>query len=370
MTTKVLLVASGTSTTAGSERHVADIAPRLQAAGFEVELLSPPGGDLAVLAHDLGVNAYHAEIESGIARKGLADARRAIASSAPGIVHAHGSRAAFYARLGDPESRERCVYSVHGIHLDKSDSLLRRSTLLNGERALVGSTAAFVTVCRADLEHGDRLGILNPARTTVVYNGVELPDAGETGVFRRELGIGSDVPLVLSIGRFHRQKDQRVLLEAWARVIAMRPDAVLALVGSGPAEGDLRARAVAFGLGGTLRLVTPRAEVDVLYRDADVFVLSSLWEGLPYTVLEAMSYGLPVVATNVDGVPEAIDDPATGRLVPPGEAVALADALLGIIGMSAAERASMGERGRMRVAGEFSMARMIEGLTRVYEGVR
>ena len=370
---RVILVAAATSTTGGGERHVADLLRHLPGAGVEIVLCCPPGGDLTALAAELGIPVYHAAIESGLTPAAVASVRRAIAESGADLVHAHGSRAAFFARLADRQGAERGVYTVHGIHVDKAGSLLRRKTFLGAERALRERTLRFVCVCESDVGKGAALGLLDRARTSVIYNGIEPQGGGaaasaELGAFRAELGVEPDVPLALSVGRFHEQKDQRTLLDAWSRVAVRVPDAVLALIGSGPLEGSLREHAVALGLEESMRFVVPRQGLGAAYADADVFVLSSLWEGFPYVVLEAMDAGLPVVSTAVDGIPEAVTDGVEGLLVVAGDASALAAAAGALLG--APERArAMGAAGRERVEREFTLERMVEGYVGLFEGL-
>jgi glycosyltransferase involved in cell wall biosynthesis len=121
----------------------------------------------------------------------------------------------------------------------------------------------------------------------------------------------------------------------------------------------------AAGLQDSVRLVRPRAELAEAYVDADLFALSSRWEGFPYVLLEAMSFGLPVVSTAVDGIPEAVVDGVTGALVPPENPPALARALNGLLS-DPARRRSFGEAGQRRVADAFTLDHMIERLCGVY----
>ncbi len=366
---RVLLLAAANDTSGGGERHVADLVRLLPEAGVDVALACPAGGDLGDLARDLRVAVCEVAIATGSSPAGLAAVRRAVRASAPDVVHAHGSRAAAYARAADRRARRRVVYTLHGIHTDRAGSAARRTAFLSVERALRPLTARFVTVCDADAARGAALGVLDPARTSTVHNGVEVPAAAApSGRFRREAGAGDGVPLVLSVGRFHEQKDQETLLRAWGAVTSARPGAVLALVGSGPLEADLRELARAAGVAGEVRFLPPRRSLDAAYADADLFVLSSRWEGLPYVVLEAMARGLPVVSTSVDGVPEAVTDGSTGLLVPPGDPAALTAAVCRLLS-DPALRIRFGAAGRARIARDFSLAGMIERLAAVYRGV-
>ncbi len=362
---RVLLVAAANSVSGGGERHVADLMRRLPEHGIEVVLAAPGGGDLGVLARELEITTYDVPIASGLSWGKVRAMRNAIDHSWPDLVHAHGSRAAAFARLADPHAAERVIYTLHGIHIDKAGSALRRSAFLSLERYLRPKTALFITVDKADVEKGERLGILRADHTSTVHNGIELPQpSADRGVFRQELGIKKEQLVVLSIGRFHEQKDQITLLEAFARVSVAQSKAVLVLMGSGPLEPQLREKASALGLERNLKLVAPRASLAEVYTDADLFALSSRWEGLPYVVLEAMAYGLPVVATNVDGIPEAVEDGVTGVLVPPGDPKPLGREIVGLL-RDKDERAAMGAAGRTAVE-RFELGKMVEKTVRLY----
>ncbi|HSQ22750.1 MAG TPA: glycosyltransferase family 4 protein, partial [Coriobacteriia bacterium] len=237
------------------------------------------------------------------------------------------------------------------------------------ERGLRSRTARFVTVCEADKRKGARLGVLAGRLTTTVYNGIATPSAWPApGEFRSELGLSEGVPLGLSIGRFHEQKDQATLLRAWSLVRDRLPDAVLALIGAGELEDEVHALAASLGLAESFRLLAPRTDLAPAYADADVFVLSSRWEGLPYVVLEAMSFGLPVVSTRVDGIPEAVTDGESGLLVPPGDPESLASAIVGLLG-DPDVRARMGAAGEAAVRERFGLERMADELVAVYRSV-
>jgi len=370
---RVLLVAAANATTGGGERHVADLIRCLPAAGIETGLACPPGGDLTALADSLGLPVYPAEISGAPTPASQAALRHAMASFAPDIVHAHGSRAALHVRLADRLARTRCVYTVHGIHVDKAP-LPRRIMLTAAERFLRPRTAAFITVCESDLRRGARLRIIDPARATAIHNGIEMLGDGAEPVqspvtsasLRAEADISADAPLVLAIGRLCEPKDHATLLRAWAIVQRETPAARLAIIGSGPLRASLDALSASLGIGPAVRFLPPRPDVATAYREADAFVLSSRWEGFPYVVLEAMSHGLPVVATSVDGIPEAIEDGVSGLLVPPHDPAALAAALVTVLRDSALASA-LGHVARERVAREFSLAVMVAATASVYE---
>lgn len=365
---RVLLVAAATSTTGGGERHVADLLEAF-AGRLHLGLACPPDGDLWGRAAELGVRLFRTPIAESISVAGVRALRAALSAEPWDVVHAHGSRAAAFARVADGSARHRVVYHVHGVHVDRAGSRARQAALVGVERTLRPRTARFVTVCRADAERGARLGLLAPRRTVVVPNGVDVAAVPADGArFRAEIGAGPRTPLVLCVGRFHEQKDHVTLLDAWRLVVTEHPQAVLALVGAGALEARLRERAAACDAAASVRFVTPRADLTDAYGAADVFALSSRWEGLPYTVLEAMAGGLPVVATAVDGVPEAVVDGVTGLLTPPGDPPALAGALAALLA-DPTRRLALGAAGRARVVERFSRADMAGRILAIYEDV-
>jgi glycosyltransferase involved in cell wall biosynthesis len=179
------------------------------------------------------------------------------------------------------------------------------------------------------------------------------------------LGIAADAPLVLAIGRLIEQKDHATLLEAFARVHRTHPEARLAILGWGPREPPTKELVHKLGLDDAafvLGRVEPR---DWLAR-ADVFAHTSQWEGFGIVLLEAMLARLPVVATRVSAIPEIVVDGKTGLLTPPGDAVAIADAL-GRLLDDVALRRNLGEAGLNRAHDEFSVQRMVERTMRVYD---
>ncbi|OGL00951.1 MAG: hypothetical protein A3D33_19895 [Candidatus Rokubacteria bacterium RIFCSPHIGHO2_02_FULL_73_26] len=182
---------------------------------------------------------------------------------------------------------------------------------------------------------------------------------------RAELGLGpGDRPIGVA-ARMTAQKGHAHLLDALPAVLARVPAVVCVLIGDGPLRAPLEARARALGVAARCRFTGARADVADLVAALEVVVLPSRSEGLPFALLEAMALGKPVVATTVGGCPEVVEDGRTGWLVPPGDAPALAGAVLRLLEDAPAARA-MGARGAARVRAEFSLARMVDALQTLY----
>ncbi len=227
---------------------------------------------------------------------------------------------------------------------------------------------AFTPVSRRTLEFAARTEGVAAERATVIPNGIDfaewesLPDAAAA---RAKLGLPRDAFVVCTLSRLHEQKGMEFLLAA-ARTVAEKVavrhvpgrrirSAARAAGGAGAAARRGRARAVP----------GYRKDVALLLAASDVFALPSLWEGMSNAVLEAMAAGKPVVATAVDGAVDQVLPGETGLLVPPGDADALARALLDLA-RDPRKAQEMGTKGRERVRREFSLGRMTDAYIELY----
>ncbi|MFW5469853.1 glycosyltransferase [Knoellia sp. CPCC 206435] len=208
---------------------------------------------------------------------------------------------------------------------------------------------------------------LRPGAEVLVHGVVQsdLTDPPSRTAVRERLGVPPDALVVLTVANLRAEKDYPNLLEA--ADIATRQDhrLVFLAVGQGPLEQQVRAQHDRLGLADRVQLLGYRSDVSELLGATDIFVLASSTEGLPVAIMEAMCAGVPVVATAVGGVPEAVEDGVTGRLVPSRNAPALARALLDVAADDRL-RQQMGERARQRSAA-FDIRRTVGRLENVYE---
>jgi len=182
---------------------------------------------------------------------------------------------------------------------------------------------------------------------------------------RRRLGIDGDRFVVGSVGNFTAKKDHATMLEAFSSVLRARPDAHLVLVGSGPLQSDLEARAGRPDLAGSVTFTGVRDDVEHLLSGFDVFAMSSRYEGLPIALLEAMAAGVPPVVTPVGGIPEVVLDGENGRIVPVGAPDAQAATLLELAA-DPDQRAALGARA-VDASAECDLTSAVRDLERLYE---
>ena len=271
------------------------------------------------------------------------------------VLRTHKYRSGFYGRIAALRSGVPVIISSeHNTYHEKELRLSRRIT----NRVLFSFTDIYVGVSesiRADLLRYDRLP---PKGVIVIRNGVDLarfdPEAKHES-FRPVLSIPEDALLLVSVGRLAENKGYEYLLKAFSLLRgAMSRDVRLIIVGDGSYYDVLDRMIRERGLSDCVILTRQRTDVPDILAAADIFVMSSIEEGLPNAMLEAMSMGIPVVATNVGGIPEALKDPEHGRIVGPRDPAALAGAILDAA--SDPERArQMGEAARRHVIAHFGI---------------
>jgi glycosyltransferase involved in cell wall biosynthesis len=285
------------------------------------------------------------------------------------LVHAHGQKAGMLARTAARRAGVPSVYTPHSFVYRTQMVRPRPSGRLRFlvgralERRLARRTAFIVAVAEDERQSaiGDRLA---PAeRIVVVHPGVRRPPEREPDP--RLLAFRGEGPLLGFVAGLRDQKGLPVLLDALTSLAREGDPVRFAIVGNGPLRDEVAARVEAPPLAGSTLLLGfengPYPYLDGL----DAFVLPSLWEGLPMAVLEAMASGLPVIATAVNGTPEAVEDGVTGYLVPPGDPVALAARLRSLAG-DEERRREMGEAARRAFEGRFDADQMVERLLAVY----
>ena len=274
----------------------------------------------------------------------------------PHIVHTHTTKAGVVGRIaamltGVPVR----VHTFHGHVLRGYFSPTVTRLVAFVERMLARRTTALVAVGERVRDELLAAGVARRDRFTVIPPGVALPPVVDRAEARIALGLSSDGPVVLFVGRLTAVKRLDRLLEAFAEVRDRVPDAVLVVAG----EGDLtdEVRSVAASLGDAVRLVGWQSDVARLYASADLVVISSDNEGMPVTLLEAAMAGVPGVTTDVGSAAEVVEHGVTGLVVPP-DADALSAALVELL-LDAERRSVMGRAAAERAAERFGSARLV-----------
>jgi sugar transferase (PEP-CTERM/EpsH1 system associated) len=289
---------------------------------------------------------------------------RVFRAARPDIVHTHAWGTLIEGLLAARLARVRTV--VHGEHgtlqLRPYQRWLQRRSWAAVDKVLSVSSRLAE---RMSSETGFPLG-----RIATIRNGVDLTRFGRTSRTdaRAALGLASDGLVIGTMGRLVPVKDHASLIKATRRLRDEGLSLTVLIAGEGPLRGELEAATVSSGLNDTIKFLGHRADPDVVVAALDVYVLSSVSEGLPNTLLEAMATGVPAVVTRVGGVDEVVEDGTTGFLVPPSDPVALAQALAVLL-RDEASRRKMGSDARARAESEFALAGMLRRYERLYASV-
>ena len=336
----------------GGQQQVRLTVDGLRAAGQRAALVAHPRGELYRRAEgepDLFPLAAAGELDLGAAWR----MSRLLRRLRPDVVHAHDAHALALAATAVAlagTGRPRLAASRRvDFHLHRNP--LSRWKYGRVDRFLCASDA----IRRMLIDDG-----VPAERAAVVYEGVDVERiAGlPTLDVRRELGLPDGAPIVGNIAALVPHKGQQHLLDAAARVVAEIPDARFVIVGAGELHDALVAQIARLSLERHVVLTGFRTDALSLLKEFDLFVMSSVTEGLGTSVLDAMACGRAVVATRAGGIPESVVDGETGLLVPTRDPDALASAVLRLL-RDRALRQALGRAGRGRARARFSAARMV-----------
>jgi glycosyltransferase involved in cell wall biosynthesis len=382
--------------TGGAQEVVRTLVPALGMTGFRPVVATLRDGPLRAAIEESGVPV---EVIAGRAHsltaphRALPELRRlrrdlaaVVARHRIAVIQTHLLRSLDFLVLSlrrEPGVRG-VLWTVHNARLD-----LRSDQVPSGavQRALLGpKRAGYRTLYRTGARLGDGFVAVSdevassivreirpPAdRITTIPNGVDTeryPAPVDRAAVRRELGVSDDTVLVLSIGKLMRQKGHQSLVDAMGLLDDRK--AVVAIAGEGELRGTIETQIADAGLGDRVRLLGLRRDAPQLLAAADAFVLPSLWEGLPMALLEAMASGLPVLATEVSGTSQVVEDGISGLLIPAADPARLAEGLRELLAVARSPERSeaMGRAARDRVVARFGVRSQAEAHAALYRSI-
>jgi glycosyltransferase involved in cell wall biosynthesis len=290
----------------------------------------------------------------------------------PDIVHTHTPKAGIVGRwaaklAGIP----RIVHTYHGFGFSPQHPLWQRAFYVGLERLTSRITSQFVAVSDPNRVLGQSYGIFRCEECALIRSGVDFADFREPGIGKVkkkiELGLEPSDKIVGIVASFTPAKALHLFLEAASRIANEISGVRFLLVGDGSLRPQLEAQAETLGISSAVRMLGWRHDVPELLRTFDVFLLTSLWEGLPRSIVEAFISGVPVVASHVDGIGEVVQEGRNGFLVPPGNAEAMAAAVIRML-KDEPLRQTMGEQARSSV-NDFSVEKMLKDYSDLYENI-
>jgi glycosyltransferase involved in cell wall biosynthesis len=345
----------------GAEQMIVTLLAGLDRARWNPLLIHYGGGGLAELVESVRrLDIPTVEVSRNTGRRAI---RQFLREARPAVFHAHlnwplacsdGLFAAALARVPNVVATQQLFVPLQSRRTAFRHRLL--STVVDRYIAVSHHMAAMLRkVC-----------VFGEKKVRVIHNGVPLAPFGRevNKALREDLTGGRNCRVVLTLARLDRQKGIGYLIEAASRI----PETLFVVAGEGPERAALEAKTDACGAKDRVVFLGHRRDVPELLASCDVFVLPSLYEGLPVSVLEAMASGRPVIATKVGGTDEAVKDGVTGLLVPPADPTALAQAIRRILDEPIlAQRLAAGGRDwvRCEFRAEIVAARTME----IYQGL-
>ena len=347
----------------GAQVHVRDLALAMKNMGHQVVVLC--GGDGAFTQQLLAagvdcqpIPALQRSLHALRDFQAFLEIRRRLVALRPDLLSLHSSKAGWLGRLAGAQLGIPTVFTAHGWSFSGGLPRFRAGLYLWFEKLLAPLTRQLICVSKADRELGLAHGLAPADRICLIHNGVH--DVASDLRARTAL----HPPRLVMVARFQEPKDHAGLFRALAALNTR--DWSLELVGGGPLLEEMCALAAQLGLEQQLIFSGECTDVEVRLAKAQIFILLSRREGFPRSILEAMRAGLPVIASQVGGIAEAVDQGASGFLLPANDYGGALQASLESLLVSPELRGRMGVEGRIRYEREFSFAAMLDKTLEIY----
>ncbi len=344
----------------GAQVHLSDLVSAMQPRA-EVTVATGDRGFLTERCDSLGVPVHI--LKSLVQRvspwkdlRALIETIALIRRLRPDLIHTHTSKAGLIGRIAAALTRTPCVFTAHTWSFAEGIPWLRKATVLPLEYLAGALSQHIITVSESNRALALRWNIGSPKSLVTVWNGVK------DTAWRANPGRHT-APRIVMVARFAEQKDHLTLVRA---VAGIREPYTLTLVGEGPTRPAIEAEVSKLNIAARVEFAGSRPDVDAILASSDIFVLATNWEGFPLSIIEALRAGLPVVATDVDGVREAIRDGSTGFLTPRQDVRELRNRLRALI-VDPGLRERMGTAGRRRFETTFTLKTMLGRTWDVYE---
>jgi glycosyltransferase involved in cell wall biosynthesis len=295
---------------------------------------------------------------------------RLIRRERPDIVDTHQSKAGALGRLAALVAGTKVtIHTIHGHVFYDFFGKLKSSLIVLVERLLARRSSLLVAVSENVRKEVLAFGVGTPEKVITIPYGIELDKYlcidGHRGDLRRELGLSEREVVIGNVQRLVPTKGHRYLFRSIQLLKESAPEVRFVIAGDGEMRGELEQLAENLGLKERIYFLGFREDVDNIYADSDALIFPSLTEGAPFAIIEALASARPVVATDVGGISELIDEGQCGFVVPAKDPRALAEALLKLI-RDQKLRKTFGENGRNKVYPHLSHTRLVKDMERIY----
>lgn len=360
---KILFVITRADTIAGAQVHVKDFAIALQQERHQVLVFTGKKGIYNSVLEQAQIKSIACEtLEQKISPiQDVASLKfliKTIRQFQPDLISAHSSKTGILGRLAAKITKTPCVFTAHGWSFTAGVPEPSRTIYQTIEKLTEPLANKIICVSECDRNIGIQSG-MKPEKIITIHNGMK--DISED--LKANLSQTNLIKIVM-VARFSKQKDHLSLIEAFKNI----PDAELILIGDGEKLAEVQAYVEQIGIVKKVKFLGFRENVGGILAQAHIFALISNWEGLPYTIIEAMRAGLPVIASDVGGISEIVIDGVTGHLISRKDVATLSQRLSSLVS-DRALRQAMGQQGRQRYESNFTFKQMYQKTLQIYETV-
>lgn len=354
----------GDSSLAGAPRHLLSVLENLDIEKFELHCICPPGplaGEIKKLRRHIDLDII--AMKNRLDLKAISDIRKSIKQTKPDVIHVHGTRAGLLGRLAAIGFNIPVIYTEHLW----TKQFRLRNKILNFVHYFANwfldmFTTLNIAVSQAVKSFLVSSNISRMDKVKVIYNGIE-PTNFEAQTFRSDKEF-----LIATVGTLNPQKGVQYLIRALPKIKAEFPGVQLEIIGDGGYKKTLVKEVAKLKLKSYVKFTGFVPDVSKYLTKFDLYVQPSLSESFGLAIVQAMSVGLPVVATNTGGIPEVVTEGKSGYLVEPENPKSLADAILELLRHPSLAR-KMGQMGRKEARFKFNLSDMVNELEKTYEEV-
>ncbi|MBV9962985.1 MAG: glycosyltransferase family 4 protein [Parafilimonas sp.] len=354
----------------GGESHILSLVKHIDKNRFEPVVLSFTDGQMITELKNIGVDNFVIPSNKAFDLTKWKQVKALMQKEKIDLVHIHGTRATSNIYWAAKNLKLPVIYSIHGWSFHDDQSTLVKKARIYFENWITKKTNRNISVSSSNQKTGK--DNIDGFQSEVIYNGIDLekfnPLSRERKNLRRQLNIAGDAIVICFIGRITLQKDPLSLIKAFKEVAERNANAVLLMIGDGDMKAEAIQSAKELNIQDKIIFENFRTDVADILFSSDIYCLPSLWEGFPIGLLEAMAMCKPVIATNVDGSVEIIQNNKNGILINPQNKKMLVDALNNLISNKNL-RTQLGNTARETIVKDFDVCKMTKKIEAVYTNV-
>ena len=361
----ILYIITRSDEIGGAHIHVKDMALYVMKKGYKVSVLVGGSGIYTDLLNDNGIVVYPVEelkreINFKSDLKALPEIYKLIKRLSPDVISIHSSKAGILVRTISIFFKiPPCIFTAHGWSFSTKISNFRSFLYLFLEKTMALGTTLLITICNSDYKLAKKYKIISNKKLRCIHNGMPFLKKIERNIKPKNSKFR-----LISVARFERQKDHKTLIEALGHLKNLSWE--LFLVGDGPLRQEIQSLVESYNLEERVFFLGRKNNVASLLEDADIFILSSFWEGFPRSIIEALRASLPVITSDVGGVQESVINEFNGYVVPIKNPELMTIAIKNLLN-NPTKCIDFGEKGRDLYESNFTFEKMAESTFKVYK---